>query len=196
MSAIRVTARKFDGRPHYSWDTYRLLQRDGTVLVGRAGPRDLTHHSKGKTFTFQSCACEMFWPELPFSVGLSLDAGKDHVQFYCNIHQAAAISNSAISFVDLDLDVVRRGTGPAEVVDHDEFAANAEHYGYPEAYQDSVPAIAEALRAFIDEHHACDAHALSEILLPIQNRHVFLDRALSAVIIFDRAVRTHDWPRL
>ena len=195
-TAVRVTVLKYDGRPHYSWDSFRLFARDGTVGIGRPGPRDLEHHTKERTFTFSSTACELFWPALPFSLGLSLAPDADAVQFYCNIHQPALLEPNAIRFVDLDLDVIRRPGEDARVVDHDEFEAHRARYGYPERYAETVPAVAEALRAFLQDHPSCDPLRLSDLVRPIQQGEVLRDRALGTIAALDTAIRHHPWPAL
>jgi len=194
-TALRVCALKYDGRPHYSWNTFRLLSRDGTVVVARPGPRELEHHSKGRTFTFESAACELFWPGLPFSIGLSLDHDDDRVRCYCNVHEPAQIEPTSIRFVDLDLDVVRRD-GEPEIVDHDEFEQHRRSYGYPERYAETVPAVAERLRGFLAEEPACDPHRLADLVRPIQRRRVLRDRELGTVSALDAAVRRRNWPAL
>jgi protein associated with RNAse G/E len=195
-TGVRITVLKYDQRPHYSWDTHRLMARDGTVAVGRPGPRELVHHSKGQTFTFASTACELFWPGLPFSLGLSLAPGAEAVRFYCNIHQPALIEPQAIRFVDLDLDVIRNLGHPAEIADPDEFDVLRQRYGYPAHYTSSVPAVAEALRAFLQDHPNCDPQRLVDLLLPIQRGEVLRDRALGTFAALDSAVRRHPWPSL
>lgn len=195
-TAVRVTVVKYDGRPHYSWDSHRLLARDGTVAIGRPAPRAIEHHSKGETFTFASAACELFWPDLPFSIGLSLAPQADVVQLYCNIHQAPRLEPNAIRFVDLDLDVVREPGADARVIDHDEFATHRVRYGYPAHYTETVPAVAEALRSFLQEQPTCDPHRLADLVRPIQRGEVLRDRSLGGFVALDAAVRRHPWPDL
>jgi len=69
----------------------------------------------------------------------------------CGCHYPAVPSHAEkdnrIDWVDLDLDVVRSGDGPATLVDADEFAAHAARYAYPAALVAGAWAAADALLA-------------------------------------------------
>ncbi len=66
---------------------------------------------------------------------------------YCNVALPPTLGPGHLEWVDLDLDVVRSGDGPATLVDADEFAAHAVRYAYPAALVAAARAAADALLA-------------------------------------------------
>lgn len=66
---------------------------------------------------------------------------------YCNVALPPILGPGRLDWVDLDLDVVRSGDGPATLVGEDEFAAHAARYAYPAALVASARAAADELLA-------------------------------------------------
>ncbi len=112
------------------------------VCLGEPG-RILTHHTKGQTFAASDWALEFFSPQEWFTISIDVRDGRIH-QYYCNIAEPARLVGETLSFVDLDLDLVRRPGKGWEVVDEDELETNAQRFGYP-------PALAIRARAELEE---------------------------------------------
>jgi uncharacterized protein len=149
-SNFKIQVRKWDGRPHYSWETHLLERTSGFIWVACPGPRDLVHHSKGKTFSFETHAMEWFWEGAWFSIGVSMDPLSRLTRFYCNLHQPLTEVDGGLEFVDLDIDVVKVGDEPTTQVDLDEFALHSKAYLYPKTIIESLPNYGEALGKAID----------------------------------------------
>lgn len=146
MDTLRVRALKYGNRPHYEWTTNVLARHpDFLVCWGKPG-RTLTHHTKQRTFTVEGWSVEFFSLREWFTVSLDLLQGQV-AQYYCNIAKPAQIAGATLSFVDLDLDLVRRPGKEWEVLDEDELKANALRLGYPEALVLRARAELEGLRA-------------------------------------------------
>jgi hypothetical protein len=67
------------------------------------------------------------------------------IAVYCDIGPVDVRPSTGITFVDLDLDVVRRPNGDVEVHDEDEFIAHITAFRYPDDTIREVRAIAELL---------------------------------------------------
>ncbi len=105
----------------------------------------MTHHTKQRTFTVEGWSVEFFSLRQWFTISVDLLEGQ-LPQYYCNIAEPAQIAGATLSFVDLDLDLVRRPGKEWEVLDEDEFEANALRFGYPEALVLRARAELEGLR--------------------------------------------------
>ncbi len=154
INSFAVHVLKRDQKSHYSWKT-QLLHHEvetGFRLTAAPGPRELIHHTKGKTFSFETHAIEFFWEKLPFSVGYSHHPVTKELSLYCNIHEPLKANEKELGFVDLDLDVVKnKNFQRPTIIDQDEFLLHAVKYDYPKAYLAQIPNIAEALVLQLNE---------------------------------------------
>jgi protein associated with RNAse G/E len=162
---FKVQVFKRDGKPHYSWDTNCLYRDDSFLCTYMKAPRALQHTTKGKTFYFETHAMEWFWVGLPFSIGLSFHPQHHTIGFYCNIHEPVHLSPDTLSFIDLDLDVVRpHDASTFEIVDGDEFDEHQKLYNYPRSYLTLVPAIAQQLKFELEQRAELKAEVLKQEL--------------------------------
>ncbi len=127
---MTIRALKYGDRPHYEWDTLLLEETAEYLFVLGEYGRKLNHFTKQKVFTMDAWTIEFFSFVSWFTVSANIVDGKID-QYYCNINQPAKLEGTTVSFVDLDLDYVKRN-GQWLVVDEDEFASNAIRYAYPD----------------------------------------------------------------
>lgn len=159
---ISIHVHKRDGKAHYSWPS-QVLAHDNALgfwMTAAAAGRELHHHTNGATYNFDTHAIELFWRDLPFSIGLNIDQTQQQCGLYCNIHepfqlQTSATGPSKLSFIDLDLDIVvnEKHTQPT-IIDVEEFEEHRHHYRYPEVYTNLIPAIAQQLQQCLKSHKA------------------------------------------
>lgn len=129
MTPIRVVYLKYDGSLHWHMELGRLgADEYGTWLAAPAGSRCQRGSEEPVTFPqayvlliprvggwTMTCSAEPCWTEL-----------------YIDITTVPRwIADDRVEMVDLDLDVVRRFDGSAEILDEDEFAEHQVRYGYP-----------------------------------------------------------------
>ena len=140
---FNIKALKQPNIPHYEWQGELLEQTDDYVLVICKPGRKLTHHTKGKTFTVNNTSLEYFFFKEWYTVAIEIEAGKIN-SYYCNIAKPSIIENNEISFVDLDLDLIKRPGEDWQVVDEDEFVINSEKYNYSADLKDkAIAALAD-----------------------------------------------------
>ncbi|MFD2831386.1 DUF402 domain-containing protein [Corticicoccus populi] len=131
MKSIDVLVYKYNGQKHYQWETTLLEHHNDYVLVKGDVGRELIHHTKGKTFICGTKSLEFFSTKEGFTVNIDIhDSGE--MEYYCNISLPAEcnMEQNIISFVDLDLDLIRDKTGRWKLVDKEEFIENAERMNY------------------------------------------------------------------
>ncbi|NGP45099.1 DUF402 domain-containing protein [Bacillaceae bacterium SIJ1] len=68
---------------------------------------------------------------------MELEQGKI-ISYYCNVAMPSVIRNDELSFVDLDLDLVKESNEDWKVVDEEEFTMNSQTYHYPAALKDNA----------------------------------------------------------
>ena len=139
---IHVRSTKYDGSPHWEFDSFFVLER-GSLLVtmnfaGQElqtwnGPWVTPYHTRNH-----------FWSDRWYNVMRCerRDGALDH--WYCNVTTPALFDGEQVSYIDLDLDVRVWPDGRVEVLDEEEFLANSARMGYP-------PDVVAAARRAVEE---------------------------------------------
>ena len=128
---IRCHSLKYDGSLNYEWDLKIIEQTAEYILARGEVNRQLIHHKRGKTFTFENPNVEYFPLDGWFTVSVEKAKG-DQLFYYCNISMPPKFSDNILRFVDLDLDLVRKPDEEWKLVDEDEFLENMHKMKYPE----------------------------------------------------------------
>ena len=131
-AAITVRALKYDTTPYRQW-AGRVVATTPTSLALEAtfGPE-----VEGRTpFLAGDRALEYFYFDRGYNVIAGYAPQGAFRACYCNICAPATLhaapEGPELHFVDLDIDVLVRPDGACLVADEDEFARNADRYGYP-----------------------------------------------------------------
>ncbi len=130
---VEIMALKYGNKPHYRWESRILEQNKEYVVVGSRPGRTLKHFSREEEFQFNKWAVEFFFFNHWFTTAVVMEdiSGPEIDQYYCNIAQPARYENDRISFVDLDLDLIKKKNSSWQVVDKDDFQINQKRYDYP-----------------------------------------------------------------
>jgi protein associated with RNAse G/E len=143
----QIEARKYDGSLHYTLPAH-LIEDDGERLWVRSQPGGPLHHvTRGWTRPITRPSDMFFWRGRWYNVYLNYDDDGLFNHFYCNAGMPPVLSDHAISFVDLDLDVQIWPDGRYAVLDEDEFLAHAAQFAYPAEVQRGARQAVEALLA-------------------------------------------------
>ncbi|MGP1908368.1 DUF402 domain-containing protein [Metabacillus sp. JX24] len=145
---ITISALKYPNTIHYEWQGELLKITSEYVLVFCKPGRKLTHHTKGTTFTLSNESLEFFSLKEGFTVAMEIE-NWEVISYYCNIAMPSVLKNKHLSFVDLDLDLVKRKHADWEVVDEDEFEINSSAYNYPPDLKDYAIQSLEELKGKI-----------------------------------------------
>jgi uncharacterized protein len=126
---IRVIYRKYDGSLHWHIELARLgADEHGTWLAAPAGSQSQRGSEKPVTFP------EAYVLLIPRSGGWTMTCNAEPcwTELYIDITTVPRwVTHGQVEMVDLDLDVVRRFDGTAEILDEDEFAEHQVRYKYP-----------------------------------------------------------------
>ncbi|HKO62077.1 MAG TPA: DUF402 domain-containing protein [Pyrinomonadaceae bacterium] len=148
---IIVRACKQDGREHRRWSA-ELLEQDGTLLVLDAYfPEEITHDLLG-TIAVGTHSLEYYWLDRWYNIFRFANPNGELRNFYCNVNVPPVLAGSVLSYVDLDLDILVEPDFSYQILDKDDFEANAKLYNYSA------------------EIHSNAARALDELVQMIDNR--------------------------
>lgn len=146
-TAITVTTRKYDGGIHLEWAARLLLADDDLILTYAPPGAMLVHHTKGLRLVQPHACLSAFPRQRRWNAMLDFAPDGAPLGIYCNVALPPTSVPGRLDWIDLDLDVVRAGDGPATLVDEDEFAAHTVRYAYPTALVADARAAADELLA-------------------------------------------------
>jgi protein associated with RNAse G/E len=126
---IVIQAFKHPNIAHYEWCGDLLEVTDEYLLLHCKYGRELKHFSKDKVFIMKNESIELFSFKHWFTASCSVENNKIS-SYYCNIAQPSLFNGNSVSFVDLDLDMIKKENSDWKVVDEDEFIINSNKYNY------------------------------------------------------------------
>lgn len=149
MGEIVVRSCKHDGRVSRSWPA-RVARRENSLIVLDAFFAEEIKHTLIGTIEAGTPSTEFFWTDRWYSVFRFQAPGGKLLKFYCNINTPPTLESGALTFVDLDVDVLVQPDYSYEVLDEDEFERHAEFYQYPAVYRFKVQEALDELRLLIE----------------------------------------------
>ena len=143
---VIVSACKYDGTEHRRWHA-RIKSRDDELLVLDAEfDEDIRHQLLGLVARGTQ-SIEYYWLHRWYNVFRFLNPNGQLRSFYCNVNVPPVFDGQVLSYVDLDIDILVAPDLSYQIVDEDEFAANAALYNYPPLIRQRAY---EALRELLD----------------------------------------------
>jgi protein associated with RNAse G/E len=137
-SPITVRSLKYDGRVHREWRARLVARADSLVVVEGVFESEVRHPLLG-TLAVGTRSTEYYWTDRWYSVFRFREPGGTLRNYYCNVNRPARFDGRALTFVDLDIDVLVAPDFSYSVLDEDEFAAHAARYEYPREVHEQVP---------------------------------------------------------
>ncbi|MDT5271331.1 MAG: uncharacterized protein QOH49_3517 [Acidobacteriota bacterium] len=145
---IVVRSCKHDGRVSRSWPA-RVARREDSLIVLDAFFAEEIRHTLIGTIKAGTLSKEFFWTDRWYSVFRFQAPDGQLLKFYCNINTPPTLESGALTFVDLDVDVLVQPDYSFEVLDEDEFERHAELYQYPAVYRVNVQEALDELQHLI-----------------------------------------------
>lgn len=145
---IVVRSCKHDGRVSRSWPA-RVARLEGSLIVLDAFFAEEVRHTLIGTIEAGTLSTEFFWTDRWYSVFRFQTPSGGLLKFYCNINTPPTLEAGALSYIDLDVDLLVQPDYSYQVLDEEEFERHAEFYRYPPAYRARVQEALEELRHLI-----------------------------------------------
>lgn len=146
---VRVDSLKYDGRLHRSWPA-RLVRRAGTLLVVEGVFEAEVRHGLLGTIAAGTQSTEYYWTDRWYSVLRFREPAGRLRNYYCNINRPPEFDGHALTFVDLDIDVLVSPDFAHTVLDEEEFETHAAQFGYTDEVLRRVAEAREELISLIE----------------------------------------------
>jgi len=148
---ITVRVLKYDGTEYRHWQA-RLTRRQGSLVVLNAEfEYDVQHHLLG-SIRRGTRTMEYYWLDRWYNIFRFLKDDGEIRLYYCNINLPPSIEAGVLSYVDLDIDVLVQPDFSYQILDLEEFEANAARYGYPDQIRSNARAAIDELVVMIETH--------------------------------------------
>ncbi len=141
--------RKYDGSEHRRWPA-RVAKIDGPLLVLDAVFDEEIHHDLLGTISAGTLSTEYYWLDRWYNVFRFAGAGGQLRNFYCNVNQPPSFDGRVLSYIDLDIDVLVAPDLTYQILDLDDFEANARRYSYNQDVVTNAHRALDALTTLIE----------------------------------------------
>ena len=128
---VTINSRKFDNKIHRSWNANVVEQDSTRIIFCGEFDKEISHSHVG-VIRRKTVSYEYYWFDRWYSIFRFHEPDGKFRNFYCNINQPPVFENNVLDYVDLDIDVIVWDDSRTEILDMDEFEANAVKYCYPE----------------------------------------------------------------
>lgn len=127
----RITVRvlKYDGNEYRRWSA-TIARREGQMIVLDAEFADEVRHHLLGNISRGTRTIEYYWLDRWYNIFRFLESDGATKLYYCNVNMRPEISRGILSYIDLDLDILVQPDFSYQVLDLEEFEANAVRYGY------------------------------------------------------------------
>jgi len=127
---ITVRVLKYDGSEYRRWSA-AIARREGQMIVLDAEFADEVQHDLLGNISRGTRTIEYYWLDRWYNIFRFLESDGATKLYYCNVNMQPEFSHSILSYIDLDLDILVQPDFSYQVLDLEEFEANAVRYGYP-----------------------------------------------------------------
>ncbi len=146
---ITVRVLKYDGTEYRRWGATLARQEDSLIVLNAEFEYDVDHDLLGK-ISRGTRTIEYYWRDRWYNSFRFLEHDGTTKLYYCNVNMPPDLSRGVLSYVDLDIDILVQPDFSYQVLDLDEFAANAARYGYPEELKQRAHQAVDELISLID----------------------------------------------
>src|SRR3989441_6858405 len=128
---VTVRVLKYDGADYRDW-TARLSRHDGALLVLEAEFEYDVQHDLLGAIESGTRTVEYYWLDRWYNIFRFMNDDDAIRLYYCNVNMPPSLKDNVLTYIDLDIDVLVQPDFSYQVLDLDEFEANARCYGYSE----------------------------------------------------------------
>jgi protein associated with RNAse G/E len=146
---ITIRVLKYDGAEHRRWRA-TLSSRDECLLVFDAQFEDEVEHDLLGRIGCGTRTIEYYWLDRWYNVFRFLETDGSTRLYYCNVNMPPVLSDGTITYIDLDIDILVQPDFSYQVLDLEEFEANAARFAYPEQVKEEAHAAVNELIALIE----------------------------------------------
>jgi protein associated with RNAse G/E len=146
---ITIRVLKYDGAEHRRWRA-TLSRRDNSLLILDAQFEDEVEHDLLGRIGRGTRTVEYYWLDRWYNVFRFLETDGSTKLFYCNVNMPPVLSDATLTYIDLDIDILVQPDFSYQVLDLEEFEANAVRFEYPERVKAETHAAVDELISLIE----------------------------------------------
>lgn len=146
MKSRLVTIRSlaFDGTVRREWTGEIISETSTRIDLVGVFERTIEHTDLG-LIEAGTVSYEFYWPDRWYNIFRFESPGGELRNYYCNIAMPPVLTDTQLSYIDLDVDVLIWPGKKPIVLDRDEFEANSRTFGYPSEVVDKAEATLKTL---------------------------------------------------
>jgi uncharacterized protein len=163
---ITVRVFKHDGAEYRRWKAKLSRREDNLIVLDAEFDVDVSHEILGE-IKRSTKTIEYYWLDRWYNVFQFLKEDGSTRLWYCNINTPPRFQEDALTYVDLDIDILVQPDFSFQVLDEDEFEVNARRYGYSDNEKASAQSAVEELLKMIEQRHfpfVVDSSSVSTIV--------------------------------
>jgi len=149
---ITVRVLKHDGKEYRRWRTSLRSREDSLLILDAEFEADVSHELLGE-IKRATKTVEYYWLNRWYNVFRFLKDDGSTRLWYCNVNTPPQFESETLSYIDLDIDVLVQPDFSFQVLDEDEFEANALLYGYSDEEKARAQSAVEELLRMIEQRH-------------------------------------------
>jgi protein associated with RNAse G/E len=143
---ITINSRNFKGEIKRSWKADFIERHDSLLTFVGVFEFEVTHSKLG-VIRPGTVSYEYYWLDRWYNVFKFHEPDGELRNYYCNLNLPPNLENNVLDYVDLEIDVLVSKNFEIEILDLDEFDANAQLFGYPsELVQKTFKTLDELLK--------------------------------------------------
>jgi protein associated with RNAse G/E len=146
---ITIRVLKYDGVEHRRWRA-TLSRRDNSLLILDAQFEDEVEHDLLGRIGRGTRTVEYYWLDRWYNVFRFLETDGSTRLHYCNVNMPPVLSDGTLTYIDLDIDILVQPDFSYQVLDLEEFEANAVRFEYPERVKAETHAAVDELISLIE----------------------------------------------
>ena len=146
---ITVRVLKYDGSEYRRWQANVSRQEQGLIVLDAQFEADIQHDLLGD-ISRGTRTVEYYWLDRWYNVFRFLESSGATRLFYCNVNMPPVMSDGALTYIDLDIDVLVQPDFSYQILDLEEFEENSSRYDYPEELKAQAHAAVEQLISLIE----------------------------------------------
>lgn len=148
-NSIRVRVLKYDGTEHRTWAARVVKQMDSLLILDAVFDEEIQHDLIG-TIASGTNSTEYYWLDRWYNVFRFCDRHGALMSFYCNVNLPPSFEGQVLQYVDLDIDLLVKPDYSYQVLDLEDFEANARAYDYPREVRENAHAALDELVQLIE----------------------------------------------
>jgi len=146
---VIIRSRKYDGQIHRTWQAKLVSRGDSWLQFEGRFEQEIKHPQLG-VISRDTISYEFYRLDCWYNIFRFHEPDGSFRNFYCNVNTPPTLVGDVLEYIDLDIDVLVWKDFSYQILDLDEFTANAQKYSYPNELQSKAKTVLHELISMIE----------------------------------------------